>query len=377
MSDRIDPQRGPDGSPFMDEQVVGASSASPPASTATLVGKLFIVPAIVVCVMLGVAVVVILFGSSSSEKTASVTDLIQVVESDSGDRQFGMLLPSAKEAWQAAQDLALRLKDKDKEFATQAEADLAADRIIKILDKPHSDTAINPQSEDEKRGLMLRQFLLLALGQLESADAVPTLVTYLSNPNPELRRVAAQSLALMNDVPAARAAAEKVYPLVEDDQVPVRIVACLAVSALSDRGDEKAIQVVARGLEGDREVQWNAATALARLGSGRGKLVLLNMLSRSFWGKLDLDYDDGGSRVQRRFTEAEVVDRLCASIDAAAHLSDADLKTEIMKLSTSDSSPQVREAARQAIEKIENPASTKRAGMSSFAGEAASKGEVS
>jgi len=107
---------------------------------------------------------------------------------------------------------------------------------------------------------------------------------------------------------------------------------------------------VARKLEADREIQWNAALALSRLGSKRGKLVLMNMLDRSFWEGIDLKYEEDGATVRRKFTEAEVEYRLRAAIDAASRLDDDQLRALVVKLSRNDKSPVVRDAALKACE---------------------------
>src|SRR6185436_6900989 len=80
--------------------------------TPTLMGRLFIVPAIIVCVMLGVAVVVVMFGTTTIDKQASISDLIDRIEQDPGERTMSMLFPRAKESWQAAQELARRFEQK-------------------------------------------------------------------------------------------------------------------------------------------------------------------------------------------------------------------------------------------------------------------------
>lgn len=326
------------------------AALSKSAAATTLMGKLFVVPAIVVCIMLGVAVVVVLFGTSSIDKPATIQELLVSIEADSGAREYGMLLPAAKEAWQAAQELAVRFDQKDKHFNSEDEIEDAANRVVAFLEKSKAGAPSVAVTDDEKRGLMRDHYLMLALARLGRPSTVSTFQALLKSPNADTRRVALQSLAEMGGVAAAKAAVQDVYPLLSDSDSAVRMVACLTVAALADRGDATAIRQVAALLEGDRETQWNAAVALARLGSGRGKLILLNMLDRGFWEKLDLDYVDDGRRVVRQLSSSEVDDRLRAAILSASKLGDAEVDAKLTELRDDDASIHVREAARVAIE---------------------------
>ena len=320
--------------------------------TATLMGRLFIVPALVVCVMLGVAVVVVLFGASSIEKPKSIEDLLAIIEHDSGDKTMGMLLPAAKESWQAAQELARRLDRKEK-FLAPLEIEPVAARIVRILEKTSGGTPSGPDAgRAAQRGQARRLFLVSALGRLETATAVEPLTELLEDADAQTRRTALQALVHMRSVEAARQALPRIYRLLDDSDQAVQMVAILSVASLAAPGDAVAIREVARKLESAREVQWNAAIALARLGSKRGKLVLMNMLDRSFWEGLDLDYEEGNARVRRKFTEMEVTLRLRAAIDAGSYLRDEELRASIQRLSAEDRSHVVRDAARTALEQM-------------------------
>lgn len=320
-----------------------------PASTApmtgTLMARLFVVPAIIVCLLLGVAVVVVLFGSTSIDKPETIADLLARIESDTGERTAGMLLsPHAKETWQASQELAQRLQNKEK-FLTANEIEPTATRIVKLLEKfPAGQDVAEP-------GPGQQYFLMLALGRLASESAAAPLTNLLKDPNSTTRRTALQSLAEMRGTPAAKAVLPSVLPLLNDAKPEVQMVACATVASLADRGDNAAIKAVATRLESDREIQWNAAMTLARLGDLRGKMVLLNMLERGYWEKLDLEYLEGNSTIRRKFTEVEVANNLRSAIEAAANVKDADLAALVGRLKE-DSSVQVRDAARVAFEKM-------------------------
>lgn len=319
----------------------GADIPAPEPMSATLMARLFIVPAIIVCVLLAVAVVVVLFGTTTSDKPQTVAALLERLEADTGERTLGyMLMPRAKEAWQASQELARRFEQRDK-FLEPVEIEPTAQRLIKILAK------YPPGRNVDEPGPAQQYFLIMALARLHTASGVEPLVALLRDENWWTRSTALQALAEMQSVPEAGGAIPAILPLLNDPVPAVQIVACATISCLAEKGDAAAVRALADRLEGEAEVQWNAAMALARLGSRSGKLVLLNMLSRDYWEGLDLQYMENGAPVRRKYSEAEVSRNLKSAIEAAAILEDADLAAAIAQLDK-DRSVAVREAARVA-----------------------------
>lgn len=310
--------------------------------TKGLMARLFVVPAIIVSVLLAVSVIVVLFGASSLTAQRTIGELLDVLESGTGERQYAtILLPAEKEYWQAAQELSRRLAKSNKQLAPD-ELEPAAVRLVAILDR------YSPGRDDSNAGANAQHFLMMALARLGSASGVETLVEFLSDPDPRTRRVALQSLAEMGKVPAARQALSAVLRMLDDPESEVRLVACVAVASLADRGDALSIRAVADQLESDREMQWNAAMTLARLGSADGKPVLMNLLDRTFWTGIEVTYDADGVAVRRPFTEAEISRNLVAAVDAASRIHDEDLNTLIEEL-RGDESYAVREAAASAL----------------------------
>jgi HEAT repeat protein len=307
--------------------------------------RLFVVPAIIVCLLLAVAVVVVLFGTSSLDEPETVDQLLSQLELGGGGRTMGRaLLPADKAYWQAAQLLSQRLADKDSLLAPH-DIEPTARRLIAVLD------ALGPGPLLDETARRKQYFVMMALAQLETESAVEPLAAYLDDPKPGTRIAAMRALAVMSNVPGARRTVRDMLPLLEDGRSEVEIVACAAVASLGVAGDAAAIQALDRKLASTGEVQWNAAMALARLGSHRGKRVLLNMLERSYWETLDLDYEENHRRVRRRYTPLEVSNNLKAAIEAASHLRDANVSASIDKL-RDDGSYAVVEAARLASERM-------------------------
>ncbi len=307
--------------------------------TPGMMGRLFIVPALIVCVLMGVAVVVVLFGTTSMEQADSIDELLARLEQGGGDRQFDpVLMPREKTYWQAAQTLARRLSDKHLE---PGEIEPTAQRLIAILGK------LGPGRDLEEPGGRQQYFVMMALSQLGTASGVEALADYLHDASGGGRIAAMRALAAMGNVPDATDALSAVLPMLEDQHTTVVLVACAAVGALAEPGDAAAIAALSATLEADREVQWNAAMALARLGSVRGKRVLMNMLDRSYWEGVGLDYEESGRMVRRKYTDVEVSNYLTVAIKAASCLDDVELQGLISGL-RGDQSHVVSEAAREA-----------------------------
>ena len=332
----------------IDAPVGPGSEPNPPVEpmTAGLLARLFGVPLLIVGFVVGCAVVVVLlFGSITSDPQRPVSSLLSVLESSSGEKTAGVLLPRDKELWQVARELALRLGQKEKEL-TQGEVEEVTDRLVGLLerDAPH-------ESELSEMGVKRFHFVIQALGLTDSPRAVEPIAGLLSSDNADTRRIALTSLARLGESTDVSAAMYAMYRAVGDASPTVRMVACAAVSAVVPRGDARAIDVLKRAyLDGDREVQWNAALGLARLGSSATKSLLLDMLDRPYWEtQVTLKASGGGGRATEYPLPPQAVVRyLCATVDACAGLMDDEIALEIEKLK-SDASAEVREAVARAL----------------------------
>ncbi|HPF40381.1 MAG TPA: HEAT repeat domain-containing protein [Phycisphaerae bacterium] len=319
-----------------------------PPMTATLMGRLFVVPALVVVSLLAVAVVVISFGASPIEKPNSVDELLRMIESDSGDRSLGnmVLSPKSKQTWQAAQELAIRF---EKGRFGDEPIEPMAQRLISLIRKRRDAAASDKISaEDRESGVALQQFLILALAKLKTTSGLQATIEWLGDSDPQIRRIALQGIADMREMPEAKTALKAMYPLLEDDTPEVRIVAALAIAAVAPKGDKAAIQHIEAMAWTDRDTQMNRATALAKLGSVGGRIMMLNMLDRGYWRNLSPPTDESAS-AWRPLSEDEISARLIALAPIAATLNDAAIIEAITHLSKDDPSPQVRDAAIEAL----------------------------
>ncbi len=311
--------------------------------TATLMGRLFVVPGLLVVVLLGVAVVLILFGASPIEKPRSVDELLTQIESDTGSRALGgtVLPPRAKQTWQAAQELAMRVDAGD---IDPADVSSIVERMLHVIESRQGSAV----ADDLASGLPLQQFLIVAVGKLRSPQAVGPMLGLLDDPNAEIRRVALHALADMREVAGVRSSVGTIAHRVRDESKEVRIVAALAVAAIAPRGDRAAIDAITNMPAMDGETQMNRATALAKLGDAGGKLMLLNMLDREFWRKVRPSADDIAAPAGA-LSEGEISARLIVLAPIAAGLGDADVRASLERLAREDAAPQVRDAVRAAL----------------------------
>jgi len=318
--------------------------------TTSLMARLWIVPAIVVAVMIGVAMVVILFGASSVSKKASFKELLAQIESDSGARSLSgvVLSPRAKQTWQAAQELAVRIKKGDLTSEDRQAALAGLTKVVRGLDGAGSTASGDPRAVEASTAL--RQFLVIALARLKSPDAIEPIAGLLDEDDPGLRRIALQGLAEMHEVEGIQARLPAIYALLEPGQpTEVRMVAALAVASVAERFDKDAIRELNRMSADDVEVRLAQATALANLGSTSSKLTLLNMLDRQFWQGLQVDVGQG-SGATRKLSEREIAQRICGIAPVAARLQHPDIDAMLEDLAEKDPSVQVREAVRQALD---------------------------
>ena len=335
-------------------------SADPPdlePMTFGTLGRFFAVPLVIISTIVGGAVlVVLLFGGPAAPSKRSVDALLLSLESTSGERSMGILLPREKELWQTALELSVRLENKDKDGELSG-ADLTsvADRLSAMvradLANLHRISSIGDDQAIQRDVRSKRlEFMIRALGRTEQPDAMETLVDIVRAGESPYALVAMQMLA---DLRAHREAREVVGPmlalLASANQNETRLVACTALSVLAEPGDQAVIDALTSArLLGDGEVGWSASLALARLGSNAGKSTLFELLDRSFLesGKLYHVRDESGAVQRYQLPPGRVDGLMIAAIDASSNLADVDLWETIQGLQ-SDGSPAVRARANE------------------------------
>ena len=324
--------------------------ASPDSSAAEpefLLGRLLIVPLIIVAVILSCAVIVVLsFGAIASDREKPLTQVLALLEAGTGDKTAGLILaPQDKEMWQAAQELALRLERVESEVAPEELPEIQA-RLVRLLERDLS--AAGPS---ERIGRQRTYFVMRAAARAGASEVVPLLIEALDNPDAGIRREALGALALMRDSGAVRAQVMRVARSLGDSEPVVRMVACAALSNLADPADVEVIDALARAhlADEDQDVRWNAALTLARLGSTKAMPTIADMLQRSYWQNQRVEFQPPeGREVNRLLAPERVNEYLITAIEAAENLDDKVIWDRIEDL-TKDPMLKVVGRARRAI----------------------------
>lgn len=333
-----------------------------PPMTWSLMGRFFAVPFLIISVIVcGAILVVFLFGGPAAPERRSIEELLKGLESTTGQRSAGVLLPREKELWQMALELSLRLEKKDQELS-QEELVQTATRLAAMVEAQvvESDAATEPLAPDDAAVRSRRlEFLIHALGRTQRPEAVAPLVKIIRLNREPYIPAALQELGNMHQLSEARTAVPEIAGVFAKSPRPeTAMVAATALSVLADPGDAAVTTVLkAVMFASEGEVAWSSAMALARLGDPGGKTILLDMLDRSFWqtGHRYQTTDESGVTHRYPMPPQRIDMLLIAAIDASAHLHNKDLWDAIETLK-SDPSPSVRTRAAEVA--LRRPATT-------------------
>lgn len=244
----------------------------PPSGTYIL--QLFLIPSVIVA---AIFLVVGLFGmlvDSGADPLMQVSDLLH---------------SNPQKRWRAAHALAnLLAADRRATFGLRQytnNRDLAismSDTLKDILDKK---TQVG--ATDSEEDIILRTYLVTALGMFDHPDGFEVLVRATENDVTEVKVKAVESLGLLADRnPEMDMSVLKEYLTVlsKDRESVVRKMCAYVMGVVADEdfiGDppDRPGPLVSLLEDDNRDVTYNAATALARMGSGEGLGILNRMLT--------------------------------------------------------------------------------------------------
>lgn len=342
----------------------GGDPPDVPPMNFSLMGRFFAVPLVIISTIVGGAIlVVLLFGGPAAPDQRTIEQLLQALETNTGERNLGLLLTREKEMWQTALELGVRLENKHKDAELQ-QADLAmlANRLGAMVDadldhfEALATSGADRERQREYRSERLR-FLILALGRTEQIEAVAPLLAVLERTDETYSASAVQALGYLHEAGVSRNVITAIIDELERAARPeTKLVACTVLSVLTDAEDEPAVQALIsayRAAEGD--VEWNCALALARLGDATGRATLLDLMDREFLERDGLYETKDGAGVVHRYPlpPQRVQEILIAAIDAGAQLGDPEVFAQVRQLAESDRSPAVREHAAGVLRKRE------------------------
>lgn len=228
------------------------------------------------------------------------------------------------EPWQGAFGLANKLSQ---------EADLRGNPAIagRIADALRHPNASDPQ---------VRTFLLLALGSVGHESSLPVLVEYLDDPDADVRLKTLWSIGNIG-APAASDSAPAVAGALADEDEGVRAYAAYVIGTLDNDAAVAPLAVSLNDSVGP--VRWNAAVALARLGSDAGIGELRRMVDRDYLAA------SGDLNAQQQ------QDAMVAAIQALAMLGAPDVQDQLTEIRDNDPDARVRETARAALVSMYRP----------------------
>lgn len=232
----------------------------------------------------------------------------------------------------------------------------AAYELSRLLSDPETETqfpglgtdlvqAFSDSDGDDPR---VRRYLALALGRLNNppTTAVVALLASLEDPDTETRISVIWALASLGD----EATVNDIARMYRSDDSGVRKMAVYALGILSPDGRDATLRTALEDPVAD--VQWNAAVALARHGSGDGMVIIRRMLDRSYVERMVTRTPTSEANID------PVSEVIVSGLQAAAALGASELRSAIEALSESDANLRVREVALKALDVL-NQSTTK------------------
>jgi len=280
----------------------GSGSEPPlyaPESGASLFVKLFIVPAGIVAVALGI----FLLGTLALQHPKTAEQYLQELKSDSTSKR-----------WQAAFELSRMLSQGEK---IQFDENLRGQLVQTFAEAKKDDPRI-------------REYLALVLGNLKEKTAVAVLAEAVHDESNDVKVYSLWALGNIEDPAGGPAALEGMA----DPDLGVQRMAVGAVSSLkyapAKFALEKNLVCSSTGL------RYDSAVALARLKDEKAVPTLLEMLALRAEGKPG---------------EEMIPSAKLAAIEGAKELNDAGLRASVAALAKNDPDPKVQDAAIKFLKK--------------------------
>jgi HEAT repeat protein len=261
--------------------------------------KLFIVPAAIVAVALGI----FLLGTLAIQHPKSAQEYLEELRSDSTSRR-----------WQAAYELSRMLNQGEN---IQFDSNLRADLVKTFVEAKKDDPRV-------------REYLALVLGRMKEKTAVPALSDAVGDESSDVKIYSLWALGNIEDPAGGPAALQAL----SDPDPEVERMAVGAVSALRYEPAKNALE--ANLTSSNEGLKYDSAVALARIKDTNAIPTLLEMMNLKATGQ------PGDEIIQ----SAKI-----AALEGAPELNDAGLHSKMVDLSKNDPDLKVREAAMDALKK--------------------------
>ena len=339
----------------------GASPALPAESvgeppSVKLVVRLFVIPLIIVALAVGVMFLISLMAGG----TPTMEEALERLKRPGGNRTADLLVgPASKQRYMDAKTLV----DQMKAGMNEADRIKLAEGLVDVL-KNHT-----REGEGE-----IRHFMLLALGRVWQRDpsqppmdspaaaasrrrVLEALSTYAND-----KDIAARKAALLATVYlAGQAEGRDAIPLLVSklsdggEDLDVRLAAATALGPLASPSDPHVIEALQSAMRGadeyNAELEWSAALSLAQLGQADVAPTILKLLSREELSQLKYHDRESDPRnpTFRTLSDLEQQRILINTMIGARNLPSPEVQKQLRKLAESDPSPRVRAAGRELL----------------------------
>ncbi len=271
-----------------------------PESGFSLFIKLFIVPAVIVLVALGI----FFLGTMALQHPKTAEQYLEELKSDNTSRR-----------WQSAYELSRMLNQNE---TIQFDQTLRA-QLVQVFGEAKND---DPR---------LREYLALVLGRLKEKSAVSVLSSAVHDDSTDVKIYSLWALGNIEDPQGGEAA---LAALSDTDETVQR----MAVGALSAMRYEPAKFALEKNLESSNQaLRYDSAVALARIKDEKAVPTLLEMMNLKPSGKPEDDQIIQSAKI--------------TAIEGAQELPDEALKAKVTDLSKNESDIKVREEALAALKK--------------------------
>ncbi len=262
--------------------------------------KLFIVPAVIVLVALGI----FFLGTMALQHPKTAEQYLEELKSDNTSRR-----------WQSAYELSRMLNQNEN---IQFDQDLRT-QLVQVF---------GDAKNDDPR---LREYLALVLGRLKEKSAVSVLSSAVHEDGTDVKIYSLWALGNIEDTQGGEAA---LSALSDSDETVQR----MAVGALSAMRYEPAKFALEKNLDStDEALRYDSAVALARIKDEKAVPTLLEMMNLKPSGKPEEDQIIQSAKI--------------TAIEGAQELPDAVLKDKVIELSKNESDIKVREEALAVLKK--------------------------
>ncbi len=271
-----------------------------PESGFSLFIKLFIVPAGIVAIALGI----FFLGTLALQHPKTAQQYLEELKSDSTSRR-----------WQAAYELSRIMNQGDKiQFDDNLKAQLVS-------------TFAGAKDDDPR----VREYLALVLGRLKEKSAVPELSKAVKDNSSDVKIYSLWAIGNIEDAAGGPAALEAL----SDPDPGVQRMAVGALSSLRYVPAKNALE--ANLNSSNQALKYDSAVALARLKDEKAVATLLDMMALKATGKAEDDEIIQSAKM--------------AAIEGSKEFSNTQLHQKVVDLSKNDPDLKVRDAALQVLKK--------------------------